>query len=118
MLDLAGYHLGVLNTALYWLTKDLNLDFTSQGATVVSAVLVGAVLGSLFAGQAADALGPKKALLINNAWLVAGCLLCAAAPGGYWGILAGETCLPLLISPHASCCLTNDPLALFPGMQR
>ncbi|BDA46904.1 Plastidic glucose transporter 4 [Coccomyxa sp. Obi] len=85
-----GYHLGILNTALYWVTKDLGLDFTSQGAVVVSAVVVGAVVGSLFAGQAADSMGPKKALLINNAWLVAGTLLCAAAPGGYWGLLTGR----------------------------
>ena len=56
---------------------------------MVSAVIVGAVVGSLFAGQAADSMGPKKALLINNAWLVAGTLLCAAAPGGYWGLLTG-----------------------------
>lgn len=85
----AGYHLGVLNTALFWLTKDLHLDFAKEGAIVVSAVLVGAVVGSLFAGQAADAMGPKKALLINNAWLIVGCVLCAATPGGYWGLLAG-----------------------------
>jgi major inositol transporter-like SP family MFS transporter len=85
----AGYHLGILNTSLYWVTKDLGLDFTSQGAVIVSAVVVGAVVGSLFAGQAADALGPKKALLINNAWLLVGTVLCAAAPGGYWGLLAG-----------------------------
>ncbi|EIE21964.1 general substrate transporter, partial [Coccomyxa subellipsoidea C-169] len=71
----AGYHLGILNTALFWVTKDLGLDFTSQGAVVVSAVVVGAVVGSLFAGQAADALGPKKALLINNAWLLVGTAL-------------------------------------------
>ncbi|KAK9919103.1 hypothetical protein WJX75_009435 [Coccomyxa subellipsoidea] len=85
-----GYHLGILNTSLYWVTKDLGLDFTSQGAVIVSAVVVGAVVGSLFAGQAADALGPKKALLINNAWLLVGTVLCAAAPGGYWGLLAGR----------------------------
>ncbi len=60
-----------------------------EGAFIVSAVLVGAIVGSLFAGQAADALGPRKALLLNNAWLLVGSILCAAAPGGYAGLLAG-----------------------------
>ena len=46
-------------------------------------------MGSLFAGQAADALGPKKALLLNNAWLLVGCVLCSGTPTGYWGLLAG-----------------------------
>ena len=99
----AGYHLGVLNTALFWLTKDLHLDFVKEGAIVVSAVLVGAVVGSLFSGQAADALGPKKALLINNAWLVVGCILCAATPGGYWGLLAGMPASSTLRASPGPC---------------
>ena len=87
---IAGFHLGILNTAEAWVAKDLGLDLASQGAVITSAVIVGAVVGSLFAGQAADALGPKKALLLNNAWLLVGCVLCSGTPTGYWGLLAGQ----------------------------
>ncbi|CAL5223439.1 g5955 [Coccomyxa viridis] len=85
-----GFHLGILNTAEAWVAKDLGLDLATQGAIITSAVIVGAVVGSLFAGQAADALGPKKALLLNNAWLLVGCVLCSGTPTGYWGLLAGR----------------------------
>ncbi len=98
-----------------------------QGAVVVSALLVGAIFGSLGAGPAADALGPRRALLLNNAFFAAGSLLGAATPGGYWGAIAGarpawarqgaaltcwvRTCpaaprgspLPALLSPVSSC---------------
>ncbi len=94
------------------MTKDLGLDFTSQGAVVVSAVIVGAVVGSLFAGQAADSMGPKKALLINNAWLMAGSLLCAAAPGGYRGLLTGM--LPLLCHHEEAAMLVGIAGFLYP----
>ncbi|CAK0785259.1 hypothetical protein CVIRNUC_008465 [Coccomyxa viridis] len=85
-----GFHLGILNTAEAWVAQDLDLDISSQGAIITSAVIVGAVVGSLFAGQSADALGPKKALLLNNAWLLIGCVLCSGTPFGYWGLLAGR----------------------------
>ena len=95
----AGFHLGILNTAEAWVAEDLGLDLQTQGAIITSAVIVGAVVGSLFAGQAADALGPKKALLLNNAWLLVGCVLCSGTPTGYWGLLAGK---PLLLRKQPS----------------
>lgn len=58
---------------------------------VVSALLVGAIVGSLGAGPAADALGPRRALLLNNVFFAAGSLLGAATPGGYWGAIAGAS---------------------------
>ena len=58
---------------------------------VVSALLVGAIVGSVGAGPAADALGPRRALLLNNVFFVAGSLLGAATPGGYWGAIAGAS---------------------------
>ena len=102
----AGFHLGILNTAEAWVAQDLNLDISSQGAIITSAVIVGAVVGSLFAGQSADALGPKKALLLNNAWLLIGCLLCSGTPAGYWGLLAG------LLSELSEECLCTHGIYL------
>ena len=68
---------------------------------MVSALLVGATLGALTAGQAADALGPGRALLWNNVSLLIGSALSLFTPAGYWGLLAGEqsSCL------DAVCCL-------------
>ena len=97
-----GFHLGILNTAEAWVAQDLNLDISSQGAIITSAVIVGAVVGSLFAGQSADALGPKKALLLNNAWLLIGCVLCSGTPFGYWGLLAGLILIYLANAPQYS----------------
>ena len=61
-----GYHLGVLNTSLTWVAADLDFQVTTAGAVVVSAVIVGAVFGSLFAGQFADAVGPGTRVFL---WL-------------------------------------------------
>ena len=115
-----GYHLGITNTALYWLCQDVHLDFVRDGAVIVSAVLVGAVIGSLFAGQAADALGPRKALLLNNGWLLVGSVLCAASPGGYFGLLAGMQILilllPLLIDACMRCAAQRNGIAQMAGL--
>ena len=91
----AGYHLGVLNTCLHWVAVDLDFDETKGGSVVVSAALVGAAVGALLAGQFADAVGPKKALVINNVSLIVGCVLCAWAPGGLWAAIIGT--IPILL---------------------
>ena len=85
-----GYILGVLNTSLKWMAEDLNFDETKGGSLVVSAALLGAIIGSLAAGQIADAFGPKKALAANNVPLLFGYVLCAWAPGGFWTVVAGD----------------------------
>ena len=81
-----GYHLGVLNTALEQIAEDVGFDPATSGALVVSLLLLGAAAGSLSAGQLADRLGPKTALLINNAPLIAGSVLCMFAPIGSQGL--------------------------------
>ena len=85
----AGYHLGVLNTSLTFVASDLGFSATSSGAVAVSALLVGASVGSLTAGQAADALGPGRALLWNNLSLILGAVLASSTPAGFWGLLGG-----------------------------
>lgn len=65
-----GYHLGVLNTSGAHVEADLHTG--QQGAALVAALLVGATLGSLAAGKAADRLGPRSASILNNALLLAG----------------------------------------------
>ncbi|KAL1810091.1 hypothetical protein ACET3Z_027081 [Daucus carota] len=77
---LFGYHLGVVNGALEYLSKDLEIvenDFL-QG-WVVSILLAGATVGS-FTGQAlADKFGRRKTFQIDAIPLAAGAFLCATA---------------------------------------
>lgn len=112
-----GYHLGVLNTALDQIAQDVGFDPTTSGAFVVSCLLLGAAAGSLTAGQLADRLGPKLALLVNNAPLIAGSVLCMLAPLGSQGLpslYAGMRPLshqPLQQEGQSSCvmlCVSRD----------
>src|SRR5690349_16243009 len=59
---LFGYDTGVISGALPFLAKELDLGPTAQ-ATVVSAILFGAMFGALLGGKVADALGRRGALL-------------------------------------------------------
>lgn len=54
----AGYHVGVLNTALPYIAKDLHYH---RDGMLSSAVVVGAAAGALTAGKLADTLGPRHA---------------------------------------------------------
>lgn len=83
-----GYHLGVLNTCLEHVATDLKFS-EAVGAVVVSALLVGAAIGSLGAGGLADRLGPRTALLANNVPLLLGISLCGTA-GSLWTLLVGR----------------------------
>lgn len=82
----------MLNTPLSFIATDLRFDVTTSGAVAVSALLVGAAVGSVVAGQIADALGPGRALLWNNTTLILGAILAASTPLGFWGLVAGVTC--------------------------
>lgn len=54
----AGYQVGVLNTALPFIAKDLH--YHKQGV-LSSAVVLGAAAGAITAGKLADTLGPRHA---------------------------------------------------------
>ncbi|KIZ00412.1 hypothetical protein MNEG_7552 [Monoraphidium neglectum] len=71
-----GYAIGVLNTSLTAVLDDLDTDADSL---LSSAVVVGAAIGALFSGRLADALGPRRAQLLNVLPFAAGGLLSAAA---------------------------------------
>lgn len=57
----------------------------------------GGVIGSLLAGLAADAVGPKTSLALNNLVFGLGALISALSPGGFVGLFAGA---PLASQPH------------------
>ncbi|KAL4547850.1 hypothetical protein Ndes2526B_g07072 [Nannochloris sp. 'desiccata'] len=74
-----GFQIAILNTSLDSVRESLNIP-SSHGAVVVSTLLVGALFGSLGAGNLADKLGPKKATVFNAIPLALGSILCATAP--------------------------------------
>lgn len=100
----------ILNTCLSFTSNDLNVTEAGGGAVITSGLLVGAAVGGFFAGQAADAVGPRRTLLCNNLPLLAGSCLSAVAPRGtlgFWSMLLGWflrlSFLDLTDRPHASC---------------
>ena len=107
----AGLHLGILNAPLRAVAADMQFDRSTTGGVVVSALNVGAIVGSLFAGRAADKRGPRTALMYNNFWFAVGSLLCATTPLGVWGLLAGKW-LPAGPTSSGDCTDTGAQKAL------
>ncbi|CAN6445118.1 unnamed protein product [Victoria cruziana] len=68
---LFGYHLGVVNGALSYISNDLGIS--------ENAVLQGATLGSFTAGALADKFGRTKTFMIDAIPLTIGAFLCAIA---------------------------------------
>lgn len=88
-----GFHLGILNTCLTYISRDLDISEDRGGAVAVSALLIGAAIGAFLAGQLADALGPRRASQLNTVPLLLGSLISAVAPAspvGFWAILLGK----------------------------
>ena len=75
------------------MAKDLHATENIGIPLMVSAGLCGAAVGAFFAGQLADKLGPRTALLYNNAFFAGGYLLSGLTPAGFWGMLLGECSL-------------------------
>ncbi|KAH6755966.1 plastidic GLC translocator [Perilla frutescens var. hirtella] len=77
---LFGYHLGVVNGALEYLSKDLGIaeNAVSQG-WVVSTLLAGATVGSFTGGSLADKFGRTKTFILDAIPLAVGAFLCATA---------------------------------------
>jgi len=76
----AGYQVGVLNTALPFIAKDLH--YHKQGV-LSSAVVLGAAAGAITAGKLADALGPRHAQVCwGKHHMSVCCLFCIAASTG------------------------------------
>lgn len=76
---LFGYDTGVINGALSSLKENMALTPTTEGF-VMSFLLVGAALGSVFGGKSADHYGRRKYLLFLSFIFLFGSLLSAMAP--------------------------------------
>ncbi|KAH6820753.1 plastidic GLC translocator [Perilla frutescens var. hirtella] len=75
---LFGYHLGVVNGALEYLSRDLGIsENTVLQGWVVSALLAGATVGSFTGGSLADKFGRTKTFVLDAIPLAVGTFLCA-----------------------------------------
>ncbi|PSR87828.1 Plastidic glucose transporter like [Actinidia chinensis var. chinensis] len=77
---LFGYHLGVVNGALEYLSKDLGIaENTVLQGWIVSTLLAGATVGSFTGGALADKFGRTKTFILDAIPLAIGAFLCATA---------------------------------------
>lgn len=92
---LFGYDTGVVSGALLFITRDFGLNSAQQGS-IVSVLLIGAMIGALFAGRVADRLGRRMALAAESAIFIVGTLVAVSAPG-YWMLLIARVVLGLAV---------------------
>jgi sugar porter (SP) family MFS transporter len=76
---LFGYDTGVISGALSFITTDFHLSSFTSGL-VVSAILVGAMVGSLSSGRIADRFGRRTAIIVAAAVFTLGAIFAAVAP--------------------------------------
>ena len=76
---LFGLDIGVISGALPFVKNAFKLSVESEG-TVVSALLWGAVIGTLISGILSSKLGRRKTMLVSALIFVLGSILCAVSP--------------------------------------
>src|SRR5213592_3939520 len=76
---LFGYDTGVISGALIFIKREFGLA-TAAEEIVVSGVLLGATIGAIVGGKAADLFGRRRVLLVTAAIFAIGALASAAAP--------------------------------------
>jgi len=76
---LFGYDTGVISGALIFIKREFGLTTTAE-EIVVSGVLLGATIGAIVGGKAADLFGRRRVLLVTAAIFGIGALASAAAP--------------------------------------
>src|SRR5256885_10278369 len=76
---LFGYDTGVISGALIFIKREFGLTTTAE-EIVVSGVLLGATLGAIVGGKAADLFGRRRVLLVTAAIFGIGALASALAP--------------------------------------
>jgi len=92
---LFGYDTGVISGAILFVQEDFALT-TFREEVVVSAVLLGAVLGAMVGGRLADRFGRRNVLLAVAGLFILGALWTAAAPDMAW-LAAGRVLVGVAI---------------------
>ncbi|WP_217141582.1 sugar porter family MFS transporter [Streptomyces sp. AC627_RSS907] len=92
---LFGFDTGVVSGALLYVKKDFHLNSFEQGS-VVSVLLIGAVIGATSAGRLSERLGRRKALGAIGVVFIIGTAIVSAA-NGYPALMAGRVVLGLAV---------------------
>jgi MFS family permease len=118
---LFGYDTGVISGALPFITKEFRLSDLAAGA-VVSAILVGAMVGALGIGPLADRFGRKRMIIVAAGLFAVGAVFAgvstsAAMLGAARGVLglaigAASTMVPVFISEVAPAGLRGRLVAV------
>lgn len=83
---LFGYDTGIISGAILFIKKDFSLT-AFQVEMIVSAVLLGALIGSGLSGRLTDLLGRRKVLIFTAITFIIGSLSTALAPSVHWLII-------------------------------
>ncbi|WNI26653.1 sugar porter family MFS transporter [Streptomyces sp. ITFR-16] len=92
---LFGFDTGVVSGALLYVKKDFHLNSFEQGS-VVSVLLIGAVIGATSAGRLSDRYGRRKLLGAIGVVFIFGTAIVTAA-SGYVMLMAGRVILGLAV---------------------
>lgn len=92
---LFGYDTGVISGAILFIEKQLHLDSWQQG-WVVSAVLLGAILGAAVIGPMSDRFGRRKLVLLSAIIFFIGALGSALSPE-FWTLILSRIILGMAV---------------------
>ncbi|MFE4214220.1 sugar porter family MFS transporter [Streptomyces sp. NPDC056844] len=92
---LFGFDTGVVSGALLYVKQDFGLNSFEQGS-VVSVLLIGAVIGATSAGRLSEGLGRRKALGTVGVVFIIGTAIASTA-NGYLMLMAGRVILGLAV---------------------
>ncbi len=92
---LFGYDTGVISGAILFIQNQFSLDPFSK-SLVVSAVLIGAVIGAIFGGDLADHIGRRRVIILSAIIFALGALGTAATPSLY-PLIAGRVIVGIAI---------------------
>lgn len=92
---LFGYDTGVISGAILFIEKQMSLDAWAEG-WVVSAVLLGAVLGAALIGPSSDKFGRRKLLLLSAIIFLVGALGSAFSPE-FWTLIISRIILGMAV---------------------
>lgn len=90
---LFGYDTGSISGAILFIEKQLSLNSWQQGS-VVSAVLLGAILGAVTIGPFSDHFGRRKLLMVTSIIFFVGALGSGVAPE-FWTLIISRVILGL-----------------------